>query len=132
MEIDLSIKTSFQLQMRWRDHRLNFLNLRDDYLGNLISENEGKKLWTPPLQFETAKHGTDRTIAYDELTTLAAMKQTEAEMSGLSILHETKISSGAANSLIFIKTFDMDQSCDFQLGLYPFDTQNCRIKVSTD
>lgn len=52
---DLTLVASFKLALRWRDVRLNFLNLKDDLSLNLLSAESVKAIWTPRAFFSNAK-----------------------------------------------------------------------------
>ena len=38
-----------RLNLTWRDRRLNYMNLRDDFYQNLVNLEEKKKLWLPTV-----------------------------------------------------------------------------------
>lgn len=128
-EINLSMLTRFQLHLFWRDHRLTFHNLKPDYMQNLINKNVASDLWIPPLTIESAEDEKKKNLKYDSHTTMAVMRESDADPSKVDTLHETQSYPGAANTLVLVRNYDMVQRCDFKLNNYPFDNQHCFINV---
>jgi hypothetical protein len=38
-----------RLNLTWRDRRLNYMNLREDFYQNLVNAEEKQKLWLPSV-----------------------------------------------------------------------------------
>ena len=47
-ENDETFKVKFKLDMKWKDSRLTFINLKEDEYKNIISPQEAEKIWLPP------------------------------------------------------------------------------------
>lgn len=132
-EIDLSFRARFTLLVTWYDSRLEFENLRSDAMDNLLDDETARQLWIPPLSIETSIGDSSAIINYDETSSIAIRKKEEnPKVNGLSSLHEAIIFKGTKNPVNFMRTFDLEQTCNYDLTMYPFDTQYCSINVSSN
>lgn len=52
---DLIYVTTLSLNLRWKDIRLNYLNLHDDRTLNLLSRESVASIWTPRVFFSNAQ-----------------------------------------------------------------------------
>lgn len=127
-ELTQSYDSRFLLHVAWKDFRLSYQNLNPEMMENIIDEDVAKELWIPPIIVSTSKTGNSP-LTYDRSTTMVVQRQEEPKPSN-SYLHETNVFRGTKNKLLYMKQFDMDQTCEFDLSLYPFDTQVCAINVT--
>ena len=126
----LELKSSYQIRFmmitKWRDSRINFVNLRSG-LTNIVSDETAKTLWIPPLEIPEAL--TETNLDYDDKSSLLVLRESNGTAAGTEILHEGVQFEGNQNSLMFIKQLQLKHNCMFQLQNYPFDVQLCRMKV---
>lgn len=131
-ELDLSFRARFTLVVIWKDPRLEYENLKKDILGNIVDEDTARRIWIPPLFIETSIGESSGILVFDEASMISVLMEEEnPKISDFSSLHESILYQGDKNSLMFTRTYDLEQTCIFDLTLYPFDTQECAINVSS-
>ena len=129
------IDVQLQLQIRWTDNRLKFTNLNDNYLLNIITDEEKAALWMPSLILNNTKSKTelrfddDMAKGYVQLKKESKGKSTSAS---LSELFNFKTNAGRDGYLTMTKRISPRLTCSFQLQKYPFDSQECFIEVVND
>lgn len=128
-EINLNFLTRFHLHLVWKDHRLTFLNLKDDLMQNIIDEEEARNLWIPPLVIESAEDANEKNLKYDEHTIIAVKKASDPDSFRAEIINESRLFQGAFNPLVLIRNYEVVLRCNFQLSYYPFDHQLCYINA---
>ena len=47
-ENEETFKVKFKLDMKWKDSRLKFINLKEDVYTNIVPPEEADKIWLPP------------------------------------------------------------------------------------
>ena len=51
-ENEETFKVKFKLDMKWKDSRLSYINLKEDVYTNIVSPEEADKIWlSPPVMF---------------------------------------------------------------------------------
>ena len=127
-EIDMTFETKFTLIVEWKDHRLTYYNLKQQNEANIISMDDRKKMWIPPLVL----NNTDENIKVqnDEDANIVVRRLGRHVIAPIEELNENYVYSGAENNIIFGIGYVNTQGCNFKLENYPFDTQVCQIEVS--
>ena len=46
------------------------------------------------------------------------------------ITDETRVYKGSENSILYTRSYSISSLCDYDLALYPFDTQTCQILLN--
>ena len=121
-----SIDIQFDISLLWKDKRVTFFNLKRSDSLNVLTEEDINKLWLPKVIYEN----TDQ----KEITRLGDTWEWETEvivrrevkhgvMSGLQYVEERENFKGSENSLVMNQTYTHTFQCNYQLSLYPFDTQ---------
>ena len=127
-EVKMNFKAKFMLWYHWFDWRIRFHDLKEGV--NSLTEKETSQIWVPYLMFE---NGLDR---YDGLSTDSGQSKT------LVIIRERNNDYGTMDSLdegrvyenqrlTYSSWFIRQFSCEFNLKHYPFDWQNCEIRISS-
>ena len=128
-ELASNFRIQFDIHVYWNDNRVKFQNLRNDSLSNVVSGEIAKSLWIPSLTFPDSI-GTNN-VEFDKNSFLYVKKEGNSSVSGLKDIHEEKQYHGNENSLALYKRFQFLHNCHFNLQHYPFDLQNCQMKVIT-
>ena len=116
-----SIKLKFHLMLEWKDHRLEYHNLKQGFAGNTLSEFERQNIWTPTLVFENTEH--------KDITTLNTKSQVKVtrfgnySRSNLDVVEEFDIFKGEENSILWTEDYSKSLKCVFDLEMFPFDMQ---------
>ncbi|ROT78797.1 putative glycine receptor subunit alpha-4 isoform X3 [Penaeus vannamei] len=122
---DLTFVASMQLKLRWQDTRLNFLNLHDDRTLNLLSEEAVASVWTPRVFFRNARGNIFTNL--ERGSRVEGIRQGEARPGPPSRPEEVNIYPGYESSLEMSQLYSVTYSCDFELLMFPFDAQLCRL-----
>jgi len=126
-EVNHVFSIKFRLLMEWYDHRLSYYNLKLQRSSNSLSEEEVKKIWIPYVVFENSEH-SDATKS-DADTEVLITREGEYTQSSDEITEERNIFLGKGNRITFQQVFTKEFECEYQLQLYPFDTQRCTINL---
>ena len=125
------LKSSYQIRLtmeiKWKDTRLMFLNLRPNPKSNIVKGDTARSLWMPPLEIPGAL--SDYNLDYEDKSSLLIDKESNGFHAKTNILHEGMLYHGSLNSVMLIKQLKVTHSCIFELKNYPFDIQFCEMKV---
>ena len=92
-----------------------------------MSANEKKLIWLPQLSFKNCK--TNANLQYDQFSLLEVLREGPPEEFDKSDHLDNLIFSGKDNPFYYIRMYDLQLVCEFQLQNYPFDTQTCSLEV---
>ena len=128
-ELEETFTSRISFTRNWFDGRLMYKNLKNvpgTKLNMLLTE-ESEALWYPDLAFQNVESvdNIKRThirhvfevIPNDEFTFLAE--------------DNNHIFNGSTNALSLKKEFNIGWKCDYEYHWYPFDTQMCRMEMTS-
>ena len=120
-EIELVYVAKFRLLMEWYDYRLQYYNLKPERSNNLLSKTEIDNLWVPFAVFSNTKD-SEFTKGDDdsEITITREGNFTESQD---DFMDEINIFAGRENKITFQQVYSKTFLCQYELQLYPFDTQ---------
>ena len=126
-EVGSSIKLQFSLKLTWKDSRLTMMNLQDDYHLNTLTPAYKDKIWIPEVAF----HNTQSKLKSlnDKEAFITISKNGPFNRNRKSELQNAFTYKGNENPLTILRIYDIDFICEFDIGIVPFDTQNCSIKL---
>lgn len=120
-EVDLVYVLKFRLLMEWYDYRLRYHNLKLERSANLLTREEIDRLWIPFMVFSnTANNEATQGAANSEVT---VSREGNFTRSPRNVLEEIDIFTGDDNKIIFDQVYSKTFKCEYQLDMYPFDTQ---------
>ena len=96
----------------------------------LLTTSQMDLLWFPILAF-TNTNGNEKAIM-DEETRVTVIKKGKPTYSSIKDVDENSIYTGKDNYLLYNRTYTKRFRCDFQMALYPFDTQYCKLEMAID
>ena len=120
-EVNLVYVLKFRLLMEWYDGRLNYHNLKTERSANLLTREEIDKLWIPFVVFGNTENN-DATKGDDD-TEVTITREGDFIMSSPNVIEEINIFAGGDNRITFQQVYSKTFKCEYQLQLYPFDTQ---------
>ena len=131
-EEDNSIELQFQTQLRWKENRATFYNLKRESYLNALSMDEIDTLWLPlVIYLNTDQQETTRLGCCVEWSTnVNVNREGNFRRSGFDFLDETELFDGEENSLIMTQSYTHEFQCVYQLEKYPFDTQVRKWELS--
>ena len=130
----MTFSAKFELSLTWAESRVRWRGLRNDSNLNLVPllGPQGllagrRDLWLPSLIF-TNSPLSERTVA-DPQAALTVAREEEGTPAPLTLPMEALYYSGAGNPITYRRTYKLPFACLFDLQLYPFDRQECRMLV---
>ena len=94
---------------------------------NIIGSEERDIVWIPNLVFENSIKESH--IKNDEFAVIRIHQMSEGVLSWNDELQENLEYNGTSNNLVFTRSYKMSLKCEFDQKEYPFDFQECSIKV---
>ena len=99
-EINQSFEVKFSLTLKWKDDRLNYYNLNEENLANMIDDEQRQEIWIPSLVFNNTPNNV--MVANRRKGALLYVQKSEAKKAApLTDIDENYFYSGAENFLIF-------------------------------
>lgn len=123
----MTMKLTYELRMKWYDTRLTFLNLKSNDSLNKVTHSSMVTLWTPVIGFintESHQHTEVDLEASLHLQQLSPSTQRDGGAPGEVVLYP-----GEDNQLVLSRKYNHMFVCDFDLLLYPFDSQYCDMQL---
>lgn len=85
---DLTFVTTMSLNLRWKDIRLSYLNLKDDRTLNLLSGEAVASIWTPRVFFSNAQGNIFTNLGQG--ARVEAVRQGSSQSAPPHLTHESK------------------------------------------
>ena len=126
-EIGQIFHVSYVLSLQWYDPRLKYHNLKENVNLNVLSPSEKKSIWSPTLILDNTR--SQEILVQDEKSTMKVItndssRYTVADVTFLRNFHSYE---GKENTLQLKRVLDTRFLCDYNMALYPFDTQSCSL-----
>ena len=124
------LEVKFKINLKWKDARVTFYNLKPDENMNTLTLDEQLMLWTPSLVFWNTKNQL-RTI--NDKTTFASIKpEGNGSIIGKEINEDIETYEGSENTVSISRVYSIQFFCEYDMAWYPFDVQTCRIEMIMD
>ena len=118
---DGTFKLKFSLIFEWRDHRLEFRNLKKGPEENVLNENELKDIWSPVIYFENTQKPD--TVEIKSNSNVRIILSGNFSRSSINNVEEFRAFKGNENSLLWTEHLFRIFECKFNLKMFPFDVQ---------
>ena len=123
------LHTQIQLSFAWKDPRVTFHNLKKDRNLNLLSPREQELLWIPDIIF---KNTETRLVSINDAKTFIAIDQQGSfRWIAENVLNNVFLYRGDENTVLMSRNYAEEFICDFDIALYPFDSQICSMDFIT-
>ena len=131
-EIDGYFKTKLTLTRKWKNPQLTYQNLKRDPENNELSSEDMQKMWRPYFVFDNIEQQDDYnpTDTPDRIM-IVPNEEYQYQMDDKSDFRNTRLFKGDENFIHFHYQCTAKWVCDFDMRWYPFDIQNCKIKMHT-
>ena len=137
MSLQQYIEVQFSVMLVWKDHRIEYQNLKDSYKDNILSDIEATELWKPKLILTNSLQRIELQYVTSTEATIPRVSSISFERKGP--YHETPLSQSDEGRVyesemieIWLATHHLLKfDCQFTLTYFPFDKQICYIKAST-
>ena len=128
MNIDvlaMTFESEIVIELRWKDRRLIFKDLRQD--GNFLNKSWKNQIWLPPLYFSNTDG--NEPISRSDSNRVQILRQGPYKYNDPTELNEGTLFQGEENELHLQVRHQTTFKCLFHLSMYPFDIQHCSINL---
>ena len=119
---------SFTLKTQWFDSRLIFNNLKRREDLNVLRPAQYLSIWTPTFIFYNTKSKLKSTLEESILKVIPNSNFT-FETADMSNNNNVNLFKGSDNKLEISQVYDIKFICQYDMMLYPFDTQECHVDM---
>ncbi|XP_071539015.1 uncharacterized protein [Panulirus ornatus] len=125
--VNMAMKLSYEIEMIWFDNRLQYFNLKVNDSLNSPRLDTMMKLWSPLVKLLNTDTIDQSLLAEDATTLVKRMTKPLGRDEGAAA--EVDIYSGEENPLSVSRKYATVYACQFDLTLYPFDSQYCDVHL---
>ena len=129
-EVDQTIAAKFRMTLEWVEQRMTWSDLSNDMNLNILSLKQVHKLWLPTVIFTNTDDNLQTLV--DRKTKVLVKKQGNYTKSDRREIHVKAYYRGDENPLQCSREYHYKFNCEFDLRLFPFDTQLCRIHMGKE
>ena len=120
-ETENKIDLKFTTVLEWIESRATFHNLKQNSYQNTL-ETSDMLLWVPKLIYRNNKDN-DNTRSELMNSNIMIIRMGNFTRSNLDVVDETEIFSGLENPIRMVQTYTKEFKCQYNLLVFPFDTQ---------
>ena len=124
-EIDATFSCKFTLFMEWKDDGLEYHNLQQEDDQNKLNEGSKQRMWVPKPTFSNT--AINEQVIIDVGSEVFIKHEGNFTYADEETTDETRIYKGSENPIFYTRSYSVSFLCDYDLALYPFDTQTCTI-----
>ena len=130
-EVDQVMYLKFELDISWRDSRLQFYNLKKDADMNMLVHEDKTIIWIPTIIFSNTRN--DKDTINDEKASAKVIRNPEANGTRMNdeVSEDILIFEGSENNIIMKRMYDIEFICNYDMHYYPFDIQVCTVDLVT-
>ena len=123
-ERENSIYLQFEINLKWKEDRARYQNLKDKTF-NSLTDDDISKLWLPLVIYSNTdqKESTRLGESWEWVTRVIVVKEGKFTRNDLHEIDEAEIYEGGENPLIMTQAYTWRFHCPYKLHSYPFDTQ---------
>ena len=125
------IDFQFEINLEWFENRFTYNNLKTETAMNVLNSEQQSTIWLPLVIFyNTDQKETTRLGMINEWSTeVNVVRRGNFTRSGLDSADEVEMFRGDENPLVMKQVYTHRFQCKYDLGRYPFDTQQCSIEM---
>ena len=119
-EKDQRFTAKYYLTIEWEDKRLSFCNLRSNKV-NILNSQETNNIWLPYIHMQNTEKFEK--VVYDRDSAIHVVP--------INVSDDYSIGCGVKERkgiLMYERFYQSYFTCEFELTMFPFDTQKCNMK----
>ena len=137
-ELEMQYKVYLRVKLMWYDSRISFRNLKPSKDDNQLSISEIDKIWSPELLFlgsdeigliKAGNPPSEDPSKFSGKGDVRILRNGQPYNNPLEELDEDYLYPGNENALLMTNWMLVKLGCQFNLAMYPFDTQICPITL---
>ncbi len=101
------------------------LNLKEKEAINFLNYQDRKKIWVPEIIFHNTESKIESLIDHKAFATV--FRNGSFIRRSLTHLHNAYLYDGKENPITLSRVYSERFLCEFDMSVYPFDTQTCRV-----
>ena len=101
------------------------LNLKEKESLNFLNLEARRRIWIPEIIFHNTENKIESLIDHKAFATV--LRNGTFIRRNLTHLHNAYLYDGAENPITLSRVYSERFLCDFDMSVYPFDTQSCRV-----
>ena len=125
-EIDEVFYLSFKLITQWFDSRLVYNNLKRKIDLNVLTPSQQVSIWSPQIIFDNTKTKKKSTLK-DATVRILPNPRFTYKKADITSTNNVYLFNGMENKIEISQVYDIDFICQYDMLLYPFDTQHCNM-----
>ncbi len=125
VEVDGMIEIQLDLSLTWFDERLTMSNLKEMEDLNTLTSMERNLLWIPEVEFYNTVNKLN--TLNDGQSFMKVLRQASFSRTPMTDVQNAYLFNGGENPLTISRVYSSKFLCDFDMCVYPFDTQKCSI-----
>ena len=126
-EIEEIFEVKFKLYATWTDSRLTYRNLKKNPNLNVLQLEDQASIWTPDIIFSNTKKSDQSEIDKKSSIRILPEKDFNFRTAKKMEAKNTQYFEGSKNILQLSRIYHIEFLCIYNMALYPFDTQTCRL-----
>ena len=125
--MESTIKIKLRVINNWRDERLTFANLQAS--DNVIGYASWRSMWIPDYILQDTKQFTETSVLPDEENSFVYLEVLNSSeyYSEYKSTRNNFYYEGSNVEIFKDNKYTIDFICHFNWGMYPFDSQDCKI-----
>ena len=122
------VSIKFVVWLRWKDDRLIYQNLDNEYYLNRMAVKDAERLWKPSIVFKNSNE--NQMLEFNPSSGFFVEKDGEGKEAPLGQMFEGMNYPPKQTAIIWKSVHLLKFRCHFDLFYLPFDNQTCYVEVS--
>ena len=122
------VSIKFVVWLRWKDDRLIYQNLDNEYYLNKIAVEDAERLWKPSIIFKNSNE--NQMLEFNPASGFFVEKDGDGKEAPLGQMFEEMNYPPKQTAIIWKSVHLLKFRCHFDLFYLPFDNQTCYVEVS--
>ncbi len=127
-EVDSFIQLQLSISLTWLDGRLTMVDLNEEDDLNTLTWEARQEVWIPQVVFYNTE--VKQETLNDEKAFATVKRSGAYQRRGLTSLHNAYLYRGDENPVTLSRVYSGKFICEFNMVVYPFDTQRCSAKFT--
>ena len=124
-EVDGRLTVQLEVSLSWHDARLTMYNLKSQDILNTLTVGARESLWIPDVVFSNTQDKMETVNDKKAYMTISRRGGFKREPS--TTVENAFVYRGEDNPLRISRVYSSEFLCEFDMSVYPFDSQECQV-----